>query len=61
MSQQMVNGSRYDGSTTLTNRMSARYAVVNPPYEGKYLKPQDSYSKAKRKMHWEVRNLKIPK
>lgn len=39
MSQQMVNGSRYDGSVTLTNRMSARYAVVNPPYEGKHRKP----------------------
>lgn len=61
MSQQMVNGSRYDGSVTLTNRMSDRYAVVNPPYEGKHRKSQDPYSKRKRKEHWAVRNLKIPK
>lgn len=58
MSQQMVNGSRYDGSVTLTNRMSTRYAVVNPPYEGKHRKPQDEYSKRKRKAHWKNRNCK---
>lgn len=61
MSQQMVNGSRYDGSVTLTNRMSDRYAVVNPPYEGKHRKPQDSHSKWKRKMHWEARHLLVHK
>ena len=55
MSQQMVNGSRYDGSRTLTNRMSDRYAVVGEPYKGKHLKPQDNKSKEKRKWHWALR------
>lgn len=36
MSQQMVNGSRYDGSVTITNRMSDRYAVVGEPFHGKH-------------------------
>ena len=31
MSQQMVNGSRYEGSVTYTNRMSYEYAVVGEP------------------------------
>lgn len=35
MAQQMVNGSYYNGSVTVTNRMSARYAVVSPPFQGK--------------------------
>lgn len=55
MSQQMVNGSRHDGSRTLTNRMSDRYAVVGEPYKGKHLKPQDPVSKKKRKLHWKIR------
>lgn len=55
MAQQMVNGSRYDGSRTLTNRMSDRYAVVGEPYKGKHLKPQDNVSKLKRKQNWEQR------
>ena len=55
MSQQLVNGSRYDGSRTLTNRMSDRYAVVGEPYKGKHLKPQDPVSKQKRKLHWRQR------
>ena len=41
MSQQMINGSHYSGSVTLTNRMSYRYAVVNPPFAGAHRKPQD--------------------
>lgn len=36
MSQQMVNGSFYNGSTTYTNRMSDRYAVVGEPFHGKH-------------------------
>lgn len=56
MSQQMVNGSHYDGSVTITIRMSDRYAVVNEPYQGKHLKPQDEKSKSKRKSHWYERN-----
>lgn len=57
MAQQMVNGSRYNGSVTETNRMSRDYAVVNPPFEGKHRKPQDSASLAKRKAHWKLRKL----
>ncbi len=36
MSQQMVNGSHYNGSVTITNRMSDRYAVVGEPFKGKH-------------------------
>ena len=36
MAQQMVNGSKYDGSVTITNRMSKRYAVVGEPWNGKH-------------------------
>ena len=57
MAQQMVNGSHYDGSVTVTNRMSRDYAVVNPPFKGKYRKPQDLISLAKRKAHWRMRIL----
>jgi len=56
MSQQMVNGSKYDGSVTITNRMSQRYAVVGEPFKGKHKKPQDKASLAKRKAHWKIRN-----
>ena len=57
MAQQMVNGSRYNGSVTETNRMSKDYAVVNPPFEGKHKKPQDLASLAKRKTHWRLRKM----
>lgn len=57
MAQQMVNGSHYDGSVTITNRESARYAVVGEPFHGKHLKPQDPISKQKRKEHWFLRKL----
>lgn len=50
MAQQMVNGSRYDGSVTFTNRMSDRYAVIGEPFHGKHLKPQDPESLHKRKL-----------
>ena len=56
MSQQMVNGSYYDGSVTVTYRMSGRYAVVNPPFSGLHLKPQDEEYLAARKMRWKRRN-----
>lgn len=56
MSQQMVNGSHYDGSVTITNRMSQRYAVVGEPFNGKHYKLQDPTSLAKRKAHWKIRN-----
>ena len=57
MAQQMVNGSHYDGSVTITNRMTYRYAVVNPPFCGKHKKPQDPVSLARRKERWAVRKL----
>lgn len=57
MAQQMVNGSHYDGSVTITNRMSARYAVVGEAYNGKHKKPQTPEAKAKRKWQWALRNL----
>ena len=56
MSQQMVNGSIYNGSVTITNRMSERYAVVSEPFHGKHKKPQTDYYKSKRKAHWKIRN-----
>lgn len=52
MSQQMINGSHYEGSTTFTVRMSNRYAVVGEPFHGKHAKPQDAKSLIKRKLHW---------
>ena len=55
MAQQMVNGSHYEGSVTITNRMSDRYAVVGAPFAGKHLKPQDDESLKKRKEHWFLR------
>lgn len=57
MSQQMVNGSHYDGSRTFTNRMSDRYAVVSEPFKGKHKKPQDAKTKAKRKARWRERKF----
>ena len=56
MSQQLVNGSERHSDVTITNRMSYRYAVVNPPFEGKHRKPQDEISLMKRKAHWAIRN-----
>ena len=40
MAQQMVNGSCYKGSVTVTNRMSDKYAAVNPPESGKHRKTE---------------------
>ena len=59
MSQQMVNGSYYKGSVTITNRMTQRYAVVNPPFEGMHKKPQDAASLRRRKAHWAKRAGKL--
>ncbi len=56
MSQQMVNGSFHNGSVTVTHRMTYRYAVVNPPFSGLHLKPQDERHLAKRKVRWQQRN-----
>ena len=56
MAQQMVNGSFHNGSVTVTHRMTYRYAVVNPPFSGLHLKPQDEKSLAKRKERWAQRN-----
>jgi hypothetical protein len=61
MAQQMVNGSHYDGSRTITNRMTQRYAVVGEPYNGKHKKPQDPVSLKKRKLHWWMRNAGLVK
>ena len=52
----MVNGSKYDGSVTFTNRMCQRYAVVGEPLKGKHKKPQDKDSLMRRKLHWKKRN-----
>lgn len=52
MSQQLVNGSRRDGSVTFTNRMSDRYAVVGEPYKGLHKNPQTREAKEKRHNHW---------
>ena len=41
MSKQLVNGSNYKGSVTITNRQSDRYAVVNPPEQGKHRKSEE--------------------
>lgn len=58
MAQQMVNGSYYKGSTTVTVRMTNRYAVVNPPLEGKHKKPQNPAAIARRHSHWVWRKAK---
>ena len=60
MAQQMVNGSRHDGSVTDTRRMSKDYAVVNPPFEGKHKKPQDQDSLIRRKVRWGMRHDGFP-
>lgn len=60
MAQQMVNGSRHDGSVTDTRRMSKNYAVVNLPFEGKHKKPQDRASLARRKAWWAMRHEGVP-
>lgn len=57
MGQQMLNGSHHDGSVTVTNRMSDRYAVVNPPESGKHRKTE----KQRERRHFKnvlMRNLK---
>lgn len=41
MSQQLVNGSHYKGPVTITYRQSDRYAVVNPPEQGKHRKTKE--------------------
>lgn len=58
MGQQMVNGSYYKGDITVTNRMTDRYAVVNPPFQGKHCKPQDAVSLIRRKIRNEYKNAK---
>ena len=57
MAQQMVNGSRHDGSVTFTYPMSNRYAVVGQPFKGKHLKSQDPLALKKRKDRWILKNL----
>lgn len=59
MAQQMVNGSHYEGSKTVTNRMSDRYAVVSEPFKGKHKKPQDHASLLRRKIRWKMRSGNI--
>ena len=56
MAQQLVNGSYRKGDVTFTFRMSDRYAVVSDPLKGKHKKPQDIYSKIRRKARWRERN-----
>lgn len=31
------------------------YAIVNPPFKGKHLRPQDAASLKKRKKRWQMR------
>ena len=41
MAQQFQNGGHHDGSVTISNRSTRRYAVVNAPGKGKhYHKPR---------------------
>lgn len=61
MAQQMVNGSHYDGDVTFTYPMSERYAVVGEPFHGKHSKSQTDTAKAKRRLHWVMRNKSIYK
>lgn len=61
MAQQMKNNSRHNGSVTITERDTYRYAVVNDPFCGKHKKPQDNKSKRHRHIHWLMRNGKIDK
>lgn len=56
MAQQMKNNSFYNGSQTFTTRDTYRYAVVNPPFTGKHMKPQTPKYKANRKANWALRN-----
>ena len=56
MAQQMKNSSHHMGSVTITQRDTYRYAVVNPPFTGKHMKPQTPKYKANRKAHWALRN-----
>lgn len=58
MGQQMLNGSHYDGSVTVTNRMSDKYAVVNPPESGKHRKTE---KQRKRRYFHNVRMREIKK
>ena len=51
MAQQMVNGSHYDGSTTITYRMSRRYAVVGVPGAGKHRKTGAEAEKRRQAWH----------
>lgn len=56
MAQQFHNGGCHKGDITVSNRDSARYAVVNPPFSGKHMKPQTTKYKVARKMRWKLRN-----
>ena len=51
MAQQMVNGSRHDGSVTFTNRMSRRYAVVGTPGLGKHRKHGEEAERKRQMWH----------
>lgn len=56
MAQQFHNGGGHKGDVTVSNRDSARYAIINPPFSGKHAKPQTVQAKLKRKMHWKLRH-----
>ena len=61
MAQQMKNNSYHNGSYTITERDTYRYAVVNDPFCGKHKKPQDKASIEKRHIHWLLRNRSFNK
>lgn len=56
MAQQMVNGSRHDGSVTITQPMSRRYAVVGTPDNGlHHQRKPNRHGKAQ--PHWNLSDL----
>ena len=59
MAQQLLNGSNQHGDVTITVRDTYRYAVVNPPFQGKHRKPQTDAAKARRKAHWRLRSAEL--
>ena len=41
MTHHLSNGRHYKGASPTTNRQSDRYAVVNPPEQGKHRKTEE--------------------
>lgn len=60
MAQQFHGSGHHQSSVTFSDRDTPRYAIVNPPFQGKHLKPQDKESLSRRKLHWAQRNGTLP-